>query len=201
MLFPLCLAHRLPRREAYPQRKQLLTKRTKRCRMCERNLVKPEVNPSTTKFKIARFAVSAVPVITVMEVPPLTFGVEAVVPVRFANAIDNVGGLEVALGHAEPGAAAASITLPAQPTWLPPYSEVADMWDDDEESPYRTGPDNPSEILSRDSTSATLAFRIVPNEAGPIRFAVDACLRHRDDPETDEELVNFRVHFDLGTAA
>lgn len=38
--------------ELRPQRRQLLVKRSQRCRVCEHNLSKPDICPQSTKFKI-----------------------------------------------------------------------------------------------------------------------------------------------------
>lgn len=40
----------------FPIHKQLLVKRSMRCRSCEHNVSKPEFNPSSIKFKIQLFA-------------------------------------------------------------------------------------------------------------------------------------------------
>lgn len=40
----------------FPIHKQLLVKRSMRCRSCEHNVSKPEYNPSSIKFKIQLFA-------------------------------------------------------------------------------------------------------------------------------------------------
>lgn len=40
----------------FPFHKQLLVKKSMRCRSCEHNVSKPEYNPSSIKFKIQLFA-------------------------------------------------------------------------------------------------------------------------------------------------
>lgn len=40
----------------FPGHKQLLVKRSMRCRSCEHNVSKPEYNPASIKFKIQLFA-------------------------------------------------------------------------------------------------------------------------------------------------
>lgn len=42
--------------DLYPAHKQLLAKRSKRCRKCQHNLVKPELSPVSIKYKMQLFA-------------------------------------------------------------------------------------------------------------------------------------------------
>ncbi|EGG15244.1 dynactin 62 kDa subunit [Cavenderia fasciculata] len=48
-----------------PQHKQLLTRRSKRCRRCDKLLAKPDINPAKTEFKRQHFAFSYVPRVVV----------------------------------------------------------------------------------------------------------------------------------------
>ncbi|EFA83163.1 dynactin 62 kDa subunit [Heterostelium album PN500] len=48
-----------------PQHRQLMTRRSKRCKRCDKLLVKPDINPSKTEFKRQHFAFTYVPRITI----------------------------------------------------------------------------------------------------------------------------------------
>lgn len=61
-------------RELRPLRKPLLAKRSKRCKTCQHNLVKPELSPSSNKFKLHLFAVAHVPSVTIVQLPKLVVG-------------------------------------------------------------------------------------------------------------------------------
>lgn len=52
----------------YPQHKSLSIKKSLRCRQCEHNVMKPELNPNSIKYRIQLFAVYHVPEIRLMEV-------------------------------------------------------------------------------------------------------------------------------------
>ncbi|KYQ99676.1 dynactin 62 kDa subunit [Tieghemostelium lacteum] len=50
-----------------PQHKYLLTRRSKRCKRCDRLLMKPDIKPDKTEFKRQHFAFSLVPRVTVQK--------------------------------------------------------------------------------------------------------------------------------------
>ncbi|KAN0052725.1 hypothetical protein ACTA71_006829 [Dictyostelium dimigraforme] len=51
-----------------PQHRQLLTRRSKRCKRCDRLLVKPDINPGKIEFKRSHFAYSYIPRITISKI-------------------------------------------------------------------------------------------------------------------------------------
>lgn len=61
-------------RDLRPLRKPLLAKRSKRCKHCQHILVKPELNPSSNKFKLHTMAVEQAPNITIATLPELHVG-------------------------------------------------------------------------------------------------------------------------------
>jgi len=54
--------------EAWPVPHRLLGKRSKRCRECQHNLIKPELSAKSTRYKMQLFATSHVPQIRVVSV-------------------------------------------------------------------------------------------------------------------------------------
>ena len=61
-------------RDLRPLRKPLVAKRSKRCKHCQHILVKPELNPSSNKFKLHTLAVEQAPSITIATLPELHVG-------------------------------------------------------------------------------------------------------------------------------
>ncbi|KAN0028304.1 hypothetical protein ACTFIV_010145 [Dictyostelium citrinum] len=51
-----------------PQHRQLLTRRSKRCKRCDRLLVKPDINPGKIEFKRSHFAYSYIPRVTISKI-------------------------------------------------------------------------------------------------------------------------------------
>lgn len=54
--------------QLYPQHKSLSIKKSLRCRQCQHNVMKPELNPNSIKYRIQLFAVFHVPEIRLMDV-------------------------------------------------------------------------------------------------------------------------------------
>uniref|UniRef100_A0A6B2E955 Dynactin subunit 4 n=1 Tax=Phlebotomus kandelakii TaxID=1109342 RepID=A0A6B2E955_9DIPT len=73
-------------RHLFPQHKSLSIKRSLRCRQCEHNLIKPEYNPSSIKYRIQLFAAHHVPDIRIAMLPDkLCGGVKAIMQLKFSN--------------------------------------------------------------------------------------------------------------------
>ncbi|KAK5583862.1 hypothetical protein RB653_005465 [Dictyostelium firmibasis] len=51
-----------------PQHRQLLTRRSKRCKRCDRLLVKPDINPGKIDFKRSHFAYTYIPRVTISKI-------------------------------------------------------------------------------------------------------------------------------------
>ncbi|KAH1026382.1 hypothetical protein HUJ05_000056 [Dendroctonus ponderosae] len=69
----------------FPVRKQLSIKKSLRCRCCERNVSKPEFNPSSVKFKIQLFAYFHIPEVRIVSLSPLVEGVPSELILKFTN--------------------------------------------------------------------------------------------------------------------
>jgi len=79
-----------------PRRKLLLTKRSKHCRFCDKLVIKPELNPASTKFKIQLVAMKFLPKITIAKLPKLVYQKEETVTILFTNPIETVAYLKLA---------------------------------------------------------------------------------------------------------
>uniref|UniRef100_A0A1L8E5D8 Dynactin subunit 4 n=1 Tax=Nyssomyia neivai TaxID=330878 RepID=A0A1L8E5D8_9DIPT len=77
---PVCV------RDLFPQHKSLSIKRSLRCRQCEHNVIKPEFNPSSIKYRIQLFAAHHVPEIRVVHLPEKPQGGQGTkVQLKFSN--------------------------------------------------------------------------------------------------------------------
>ncbi|KAI9207845.1 dynactin p62 family-domain-containing protein [Polychytrium aggregatum] len=133
-----------PRRrmDLRPQRIQLRTKRSKRCRQCDHFLIKPEIKAVATRFKIKLIAREFLPTITIaqpMPLSPLTPDVPVKLLLKFTNPIDQEMDVSIATPFApgasksETDASSASqhcvVTVLAPTFTIPPHNE---MWQYDE---------------------------------------------------------------------
>jgi dynactin 4 len=69
----------------YPQHKNLSIKRSLRCRHCEHNVIKPEYNPSSIKYRIQLFASYHVPEIRFVKSEAMTAGGTAAMTLKIIN--------------------------------------------------------------------------------------------------------------------
>ncbi|KND02559.1 uncharacterized protein SPPG_03017 [Spizellomyces punctatus DAOM BR117] len=74
----------------YPQRIQLRTKRSKRCRKCEHILVKPEQKAQSTRFKIKLMASHFIPTISIVNSPlsDLKWDTPTRIIMKFSNPLE-----------------------------------------------------------------------------------------------------------------
>jgi dynactin-4 len=69
----------------YPQHKNLSIKRSIRCRHCEHNVIKPEYNPTSIKYRIQQFASSHIPEVRVIKCDALVAGQNAFITLKITN--------------------------------------------------------------------------------------------------------------------
>lgn len=69
----------------YPLNKNLSIKRSLRCRQCEHNIIKPEYNPVSVKYRIQLFASYHVPEVRLMKSEPLEAGVSSQILIKVIN--------------------------------------------------------------------------------------------------------------------
>ncbi|CRK88090.1 CLUMA_CG001875, isoform A [Clunio marinus] len=69
----------------YPQHKNLSIKRSLRCRHCEHNVIKPEYNPSSIKYRIQLFASNHVPEVRFVKADPFKIGESASIILKIIN--------------------------------------------------------------------------------------------------------------------
>lgn len=71
--------------ELMPYHKRLMVKQSQRCRECERNVCKPEYNPSSIKFKIQLFGYFCIPEIRIVSHAPLVKGQPSEIIFKICN--------------------------------------------------------------------------------------------------------------------
>jgi len=74
--------------QIWPACTNLVAKRSKRCRECQHNLIKPELSPMSIKYKMQLFASQYIPSIKVAQLPPLKVGERAQVVLVLTNPLD-----------------------------------------------------------------------------------------------------------------
>jgi len=97
--------------ELWPSFTNLVAKRSKRCRECQHNLIKPELNPTSIKFKMQLFASQHVPTLKIATVPELLVGEQADVVLCISNPLDQP--LTITVGVLDEVAAAAAAKVAA----------------------------------------------------------------------------------------
>ena len=93
------------REHLYPLRKPLIVKRAKRCNLCERYVLKPEISPQSTTFKVHNLARAFLPSVTLAYPGPYDVpcgqGQTTTLALLFSNALDEAASVTLA---AAPGA-------------------------------------------------------------------------------------------------
>lgn len=69
----------------YPQHKSLSIKRSLRCRECEHNVIKPEYNPGSIKYRIQLFASYHVPEVRFVKCESLKSGSNSYLTLKLIN--------------------------------------------------------------------------------------------------------------------
>ena len=99
--------------QLWPAFTNLVAKRSKRCRECQHNLIKPELNPTSIKFKMQLFASQHVPTLKIASVPELLVGEQAEVVLYISNPLDQPLTIAVAVLDEVAAAAAAKAAAAA----------------------------------------------------------------------------------------
>jgi len=69
----------------FPQRQHLLTRQSKRCAICDKLLIKPDLNPAKIEFKRQQSAFLLIPRITIASIPKLVVNKEIFVVLVLTN--------------------------------------------------------------------------------------------------------------------
>eukprot|EP00039_Didymoeca_costata_P032687 m.38878 g.38878 ORF g.38878 m.38878 type:complete len:401 (-) comp9488_c0_seq1:65-1267(-) len=88
---PICATN------VFPRITDLVAKRSKRCRECQHNLIKPELSPNSIKYKMQLFASQYVPSLKLSSSEPLRVGQASKVILVVSNPLDQA--LTITLGE------------------------------------------------------------------------------------------------------
>lgn len=69
----------------YPQHKSISIKRSLRCKQCEHNVIKPEFNPPSIKYRIQLFASAHMPEVRLVKVPKIIAGQNFTIQLKLTN--------------------------------------------------------------------------------------------------------------------
>lgn len=69
----------------YPQHKPISIKRSLRCKQCEHNVIKPEFNPPSIKYRIQLFASAHMPDVRLIKCPRIVFGHPIPIQLKLTN--------------------------------------------------------------------------------------------------------------------
>jgi len=150
-------------RDLYPRHKQLLVRRSMRCKECEHNLSKPEFNPSSVKFKIQLGAMNYTPQLKIATIPLLSLNKESQIVLTVTNPIDSV--MHVHFRPVEEGDddfdnRTADIDLPK--TAIPIAAKDASSEFDEFDSSTEHFDDDPKVINSRQANKVWFFAKIKP---------------------------------------
>ncbi|KAJ3037803.1 hypothetical protein HDV00_001304 [Rhizophlyctis rosea] len=154
-----------------PQRIQLRTKRSKRCRKCEHILIKPEQKAQITRFKIKLIATDYLPTITIARpFPnlPLQPDVAVNIILKFTNPNDEDLEISLATTHtakspnSDGDASLCEVTILAPTFAVSAYNEI---WEYDDpaspSSPSKTGVSTPG-IHERRRNHTAVILQVLP---------------------------------------
>jgi len=99
--------------DVWPAPCKLLVKRSRRCRVCLHNMIKPELSPESIRYKMQLFASLHVPNLQFIDIPKLTVGEEAKVTFVLSNPLDQA--IEIVLSDTQSEKAQVAV-VPTSPT-------------------------------------------------------------------------------------
>eukprot|EP00743_Colponemidia_sp_Colp-15_P006239 GILK01006711.1.p1 GENE.GILK01006711.1~~GILK01006711.1.p1 ORF type:complete len:469 (+),score=68.02 GILK01006711.1:122-1408(+) len=183
--------------ELYPSRKQLLTRRSRRCRVCTRFVVKPEINPcAVPPFKKNNIAMSFIPRVSIVQLPSLNVGQPAALHLSFTNPLDS----NVHISFFVDEFADVSVVVPAVPSYLGALNdllEVNELWAS-EETPEGIEPDDPKYVVQRQFNRVVFNFQITPSrETSDVEVTIGWRLKYQN-AMNQEQTVTVQTVLSLG---
>jgi len=130
----------------YPRRKHLLTRRSKRCTVCDKVLIKPDLSPSKIEFKRQHMAIFYLPKVTIASISKIST-YEISVLLKFTNPVHNLMHLNVG-NYTGTAVKPIELSLPG-PTFI--AGKDFDEEDQDEEYKNLKSKDDSSFIKERKS--------------------------------------------------
>jgi hypothetical protein len=138
--------------DLWPAFTNLVAKRSKRCRECQHNLIKPELNPNSIKFKMQLFASQHVPTLRIATVPELLVGEPAEVVLCLVNPLDHP--LTITITPLDEAAAAAAAKAAAKEAAATAVAAVVPAVETVTEGEATSTPDAPAADVEKPAGAA-----------------------------------------------
>ncbi|XP_064605721.1 dynactin subunit 4-like [Liolophura sinensis] len=189
----------------YPIHKQLLIRRSLRCKQCEHNLSKPDFNPVSIKFKIQLVALHHVPEIRILKIPSFELNKETQLVLTLCNPLVYNTTINLLAVDGEDDFSTAKVKLPESPIVLARRDDAAVY--DDTNNGQPEFKDDPSVIVFRLSNKIGFNLSVTPEKADE-EIKVSFILRHEykntaaalpnEDKEPEIVPLDHRIFLHLG---
>lgn len=146
--------------ELFPRHQHLLIKRSQRCRECEHNLSKPEINPSSIKFKIQLAAFYHIPEIRIRKIFPLKYLQESTIELTICNPTPHAANITLLpLGTHE--LTNSQVKLPECKLIVSARDDTAEFDDINDNLAFK---DDPNVVIFRKANKLAIILKILPQK-------------------------------------
>uniref|UniRef100_A0A3P8WKR0 Dynactin subunit 4 n=1 Tax=Cynoglossus semilaevis TaxID=244447 RepID=A0A3P8WKR0_CYNSE len=164
--------------QLHPRHKHLLIKRSLRCRKCEHNLIKPEFNPTSIKFKIHMVAMSYIPEVRIMSIPNLRLMKESQVLLTLTNPVENITHITLSACEEEDPDdinSTAKVIVPSKELILAGKDAAAEY---DELAEPQDFQDDPDVVAFRKSNKIGFFLKVIPQKEDDGDVTIALKIRH-----------------------
>eukprot|EP00126_Sphaerothecum_destruens_P007957 Sdes_comp20042_c0_seq1m12855 len=204
-------------RNLHPVRKRLAVKLSKRCPICEHNVIKPELNPATCKFKIRLSAIHYIPQISFRSLPPFGLMQPSAVIMCITNPLDFPITIKLKTSNEVEDSPfhkkdTCQVTFPQQSIPVDAYNDLEEYSLDDKH--HDTFPPSSSDlnenldsselfIVEKSANSTAFYIKVKPLLLGPVMFScqMEYCLGPLPSSafdSTTSSQITIWVHTSLG---
>jgi len=152
----------------WPQKMRTSTKQSLRCKKCDHNIIKPEYNPQSIKFKIHLIALKYVPEFRVNKVlNKFTVGKPTKVILSLINPTEHIIHVEMLKNEElDSKCVNAQIELPSSKLVVGKFDDAAEYLQPEDlaANPETTGKDDPKLIAFRRGNKVGFYVQVTPNE-------------------------------------
>jgi len=155
----------ISRSQLHPLRKHLQVKRSLRCKECDHNVVKPEYNAASIKFKICCTAMHHVPEVRIKSVPALSIDKTSEIILSITNPIDKP--LQLSLTQLQlpedESPTTSTLALPSTDVTLNPKDEAGEY--DLNDTSSGTNSETEPDVIFRKANKIGIALKVTPAKA------------------------------------
>ncbi|KFM61907.1 Dynactin subunit 4, partial [Stegodyphus mimosarum] len=145
--------------ELYPQNKFLHIKRSQRCKVCEHNLIKPEYNPSSIRFRIQLAAFYHIPELRIKNISKLYLGKVCRIEMVLINPTPHPSHVNFKPLETQPENLS-TVKLPPSELLLAPRDDTAEFDDTNDSQNFK---DDPNIVTFRKSNKLGFVFSVIPS--------------------------------------